>query len=87
MYAKSFKVSEINEDIKNASNFIDNEFKFPCLAYLYKFRIVVCTLQIAGSLVRARSNDQRFDAKHFSHILIDEAACTQESISMIPIAG
>lgn len=87
MYAKSFKVSALSECIKKASNLVENEFKFPSLTYLHKFRIVVCTLLTAGSLVRARSKDIGFDPNHFSHVIIDEAASTQEPISMISIAG
>lgn len=86
MYAKSFKET-LNENIKKISNFTENGFEFPCLAYLYKYRVVVCTLFTAGNLVRARSNDENFDSSHFSHIIVDEAACTNEPTTMIPIAG
>lgn len=87
MYAKSFKVNDVSDNIKEASNLVENQIKFPSLAYLYKFRVVVCTIITAGSLVRARSKDTSFDSSHFSHVFIDEAACVQEPISMIAIAG
>lgn len=48
LYAKSFKVSALSESVKRSSNLVDNEFKFPSLTYLYKFRIVVCTFLTAG---------------------------------------
>lgn len=87
MYAKSYKEAGMTQSIRKVSNFREDEFKFPCLAYLYKYRIVVCTLLIAGNLVRARSIDPDFDSSHFSHVFIDEAACAQEPITMVAIAG
>lgn len=83
MYAKSYNTAKI---IKTCSNFIQGEFRFPSLKFLYKFRVVICTLLTAGNLVRARS-DPDFDTKHFSHVFIDECASTNETTTLIPIAG
>lgn len=87
MYAKSVKLTEVDDTLKRVCNLVGNEFKFPSLAYLYTYRIVVCTLLTAGVLVRARSKDKSFDPSHFSHIFIDEAACVPEPISLIAVAG
>lgn len=87
MYAKSMDSSKICSKIKPACNLKNGQIKFPGLNYLYQFRVVVCTLQTAGCISRARGCDPHFDSGHFSYIFLDEAACTHESVSMIPIAG
>lgn len=65
---------------------MNGQFRIPCLKYLYAFRIVICTLLTAGCLSRARE-DPEFDPSHFSHIIIDECASTNETTTLIPIAG
>lgn len=87
MYAKSYEKQTIGSKIRPSCNLHHGEIQFPSLQYLYQFRVVVCTLLTAGCLVRARDRDKDFDSSHFSHIFIDEAACTHEPVSMIPIAG
>lgn len=87
MYAKSYKKSSLNARCEKISNLQNGEFTFPPLDYIYKFRVVVCTLLSAGCLVRANGVEANFSAKHFSHIIIDECACTHEPVSLIPIAG
>lgn len=57
------------------------------MKYLYQYRVVICTLLTAGSLARARGLHPEFDTSHFSHIIIDEAACVTEPVSLIPIVG
>lgn len=86
MYAKSYYEAKVPEDIKKCYNFMQREFKYPCLDYIYKFRVVVCTLLTAGHLMRA-CNDPYFDSGHFSYVIIDECASTHETASLIPIAG
>lgn len=86
MYAKSYDKNLINAKITHISNLKENEFHFPTLEYVYQFRVVVCTLLTAGYFARTRS-EKEFESAHFSHIFIDEAASTQEIISLIPIAG
>lgn len=86
MYAKSYNEKNICEDIKKCYNFIDGAFKYPCLRYLYKFRVIVSTLLTAGHLMRAR-DDPDFDPRHFSYVFIDECASTHETATLIPIAG
>lgn len=87
LYAKSYKKSSLKPELENICNLQNGQFQFPPLEYLYKFRVLVCTLLTAGLLVRANGADEKFNAKHFSHIIIDESACTHESTSLIPIAG
>lgn len=87
MYAKSFSKKSLSKKIAPICNLQEDEFKFPSLQYIYQFKVVVCTLYTAGSIVRAREADKSFNPQHFSYIVIDEAACTQEIVSLIPIAG
>lgn len=87
IYAKSFNANKIRNDLKQSSNFIQGEIKYPCLRFIYKFRVVICTLSTSGHLMRARNRDPDFDARHFSYLIIDEGASTNETISMIPIVG
>lgn len=61
-------------------------FSMPALTYLYSHRVLICTLAVAGNLVRA-NNNASFKPDHFSHVIIDECACAHEPLTMIPIAG
>lgn len=87
MYAKSYKKTSLKPEFESVCNLKEGEFQFPPLEHLYKFRVLICTLVTAGSIVRANGADGKFDSKHFSHIFIDESACTHESMALIPIAG
>lgn len=87
LYAKSCKPETLHRNIRKVCNLINGEIKFPSMAYLYKFRVVVCTLLTAGCLVRAREKASEYNSSHFSHIFVDEAACAQETVTLIPIAG
>ncbi|XP_031635504.1 regulator of nonsense transcripts 1 homolog, partial [Contarinia nasturtii] len=53
----------------------------------YEFRVLICTLATTDFLATSRNQDRDFNPKHFSHLFIDEAACMQEPLSFIPIAG
>lgn len=86
MYAKSYHEKNVNEQIKNCSNYIKGKFSIPCLKYLYTFRIVICTLLTSGCVSRA-CEERDFEPGHFSHIIIDEAASSNETATLIPIAG
>lgn len=86
MYAKSYDSSKIGDKIMPFCNYIDGEFIFPSLKYLFTFRVLVCTSLTAGCLTRARKNPY-FDSKHFTHVIIDECASTLETVSLVPIAG
>lgn len=87
LYAQSYKMEKISEKIRPNANIKDGKIKIPSLDYLYKFRVIVCTLQMAGFLSNARQSYPNFRSNHFSHVIIDEAACCQESLALIPIAG
>lgn len=84
MYAKSYNKTKA---IKQCSNFFNEEFQIPCFAYIYQFKVVICTLSTAANLIRGRFKDNDFDANHFSHIFIDECANTTETAALIPIVG
>lgn len=95
MYAKSFRSCVTSENIRLISNKIAGgkagEYEFPSLEYLYQFRVVICTLNTAGCIVRARArgqdSDPKFKSGHFSHVIIDEAASVQMPVALISIAG
>lgn len=88
LYTSSFNPRKIHPRLKQYSN-CDPDIK-KCiireLSYLYSFRVVICTLAVAGNLVRANDNPV-FKPNHFSHIIIDECASTHETMAIIPIAG
>lgn len=87
MYAKSFNQKALLNKIRPICNLVDGQFKFPSLDFLYQYRVVVCTLTTAGCIVKARGVDKNFDPAHFAYVVIDEAACVQETSLLIPIAG
>lgn len=86
MYAKSTNEMTVKSEIKKCYNFKDGEFRYPSLNFLYQYRVLVCTLLTAGTLMRARDNFD-FDSGHFSYLIIDECASTNEPTSLVPIAG
>lgn len=83
--AKSYDKDSISSKIRLICNLSDGEIKFPSFEFLYKFRVVVSTLLTAGSFVRGRKKDVKFNSSHFSHLFIDEAASMHETVSHIPI--
>lgn len=100
LYAKSFNVRKISDQIKPICNFHDGKCRIPSLKFLRKFRVLICTLPAAGCLARAevdvpRRSRRRYyqslpsiaDSIPFSHIIIDESASTHETETLIPIAG
>lgn len=54
MYAKSYDTRKVSEDIKPICNMLKKGFCSPSLEFLYQFRVLVCTLNTAGSLARAQ---------------------------------
>lgn len=90
LYAKSYNINKICNDIKPYSNLVrqsgQQSIKYPCLQFIYKFRVLVCTLLTAGNLMRARG-DPNFNASHFKYVIIDECASTNEATTLVPIAG
>ena len=87
MYAKSFKATKVSAKVKPICNLKNGKFEFPCLKYIYRFRVVITTIQTAGCITRARDLDPEYSSSHFSHIIMDEAAFVHETMSWIPIAG
>lgn len=86
MYAKSYNKSNVSTEIMKCSNFVKGQFRIPKLKYLYGFRVVICTLLTAGCISRG-CEDPDFNPSHFSHVIIDECASTNETMTLIPIAG
>lgn len=55
MYAKSFDPKKISSRIKPICNWVNpGGFRFPSLNFLYQFRVLVCTLNVAGHIMKAR---------------------------------
>lgn len=86
MYAQSYDKKKIDDGILPVCNLVNDEFIFPSSVFLYKFRVLICTLTTSGCLTRARENGS-FRSNHFSHVIIDECASSHETVTMIPIAG
>lgn len=86
MFSQSYDHDKISSTLEPFCNLYDGELKYPSLDYLYRFRVLICTLSTAGCLVRARASEI-FDAAHFGYVFIDECASAHETMSLIPIAG
>lgn len=86
-YAKSYKHERISSRIKPVSNYNQNGIFYPPLAFLYKFRVFICTLCSAGCLTRARIDKEVWRPNHFEYVIIDECASAHETMCLIPIAG
>lgn len=86
MYSLSYDTRKISSEIKSYCDLFDDELKYPSLDYLYKFRVLVCTLSTSGCLSRAR-HDACFRPDYFSYVFIDECASAHETMALIPIAG
>lgn len=89
LYAKSFKRHKINcknVSIQKISNYDLNYIRYPPLKYLYKFRVIICTLVSASCFTRAKV-DKICKPNHFGYVIIDECASASETMSLIPIAG
>lgn len=52
------------------------------MAEIYKYRIVVCTLTVAGRLAQGN-----ISKNHFTHLFIDECESAAETYTLIPIVG
>lgn len=86
-YAKSYKHERISSRIKRVSNYNSEGIFYPSLAFLYKFRVFICTLCSSGCLTRARKDKEVWRPNHFEYVIIDECASAHETMSLIPIAG
>lgn len=86
-YPESYDIKKLKKEIQKVSNTYLDEFPMPPLTFMYKFRVVVCTLYMSSYLNEACNDKEKFNARHFSHIIIDENASTHETMTLIPIAG
>lgn len=79
-------------EIPNLHN-IDEEkgYKKTTLQFLYSFRVLVCTVGMAGKLAGSDLEKgvllKNHDPKHFSYVFIDEAGNATEPATLIPIMG
>lgn len=88
LYASSYDRKKLKDHYIGFCNYNDEtrSFDMPELKYLYGFGVIICTLSVAGNLVRANDHPL-FRPDHFSHVIIDESASTHETLTMVPIAG
>lgn len=84
LYTKGFDYRKMNSHLESYSNRNDGEFCYPAMKHLLEFRVIVCTLCTASCLTRSEAQIQ---PNAFSHIIIDEAASTHETMAMVAIAG
>lgn len=86
MYAQSVVKSSINEHIVPISNLIGGQFRVPSLDFVYKFRVVVCTVSTSAYFMKLHQNPH-FNSNHLGYLFIDESAFELESVTLIPIVG
>lgn len=86
-YAKSYKNERISRKFERVSNFSSQGVHYPPLKFLYKFRVLICTLCSAGCLTRAREDKKVWRADHFGYVILDECASATETMALIPVAG
>ncbi|KAG4069886.1 hypothetical protein HA402_009593 [Bradysia odoriphaga] len=83
MFSLNHDKNDISQTIEPFCNLFDGKLNYPELSYLYKFRVLICTLFVSGCLVRAHKSDP----KHFGYVFIDECASACETMTLVPIAG
>ncbi|KAG4069838.1 hypothetical protein HA402_009545 [Bradysia odoriphaga] len=83
MLSVSQDKTDISSTLKPFCNLFDGKLNYPELSYLYKFRVLICTLSVSGCLVKAHKSDP----KHFGYVFIDECASACETMTLVPIAG
>ncbi|XP_037039708.1 putative helicase mov-10-B.1 [Bradysia coprophila] len=80
LFAGSAAQNSFNsDDLLENSNSDDN--RIPCLTELYKYRIIVTTLNHSGRLLQAGMKSD-----HFTHLFIDECENATEPSTLLPIA-
>lgn len=84
LYAKSIALGSISEKIRPVANLQNGKLKIPDLEYIRQFKVVICTLSMAGQLTIAPN---RLPPNHFAHVIIDEAASCSQTASLSAIAG
>lgn len=82
LYSRSKDMEDVTKSILTFSNYYGGELKYPPLKYIYKYRVVICTLATAGCLTRAHCHP-----KYFDYVIIDECASAVETIALVPIVG
>lgn len=86
LYAPSYNTKNIPIHFKPYGNLLNKIIAIPSWKHLHEYRVVVSTLGTSGNLARG-FEDKFFNCHHFTHIFTDEAACTHEPMTMLPIAG
>lgn len=87
LFAKSYSPDLLSKTIRPICNLKKEEFELPSMNFIQRFRVVVCTLHIAGMMGLSRGMDPDFKSNHFSHVILDEAAFVHEPATFLPIVG
>ena len=82
LIAQSRQVDSVPDSIRHFSNLTPSGYKFPNMAELAKYRIIITTLVTAGKLASAM-----FPQDHFQYVFIDEAGQATEPETCIALGG
>lgn len=84
MYSRSRPWERVPDAVRKVSNYdkMREEFYYPSLSELMKYRILITTMVTAGRLVSAN-----FPQGHFTHVFIDEAGHAMEPEAVIAVAS
>ncbi|XP_037955771.1 uncharacterized protein LOC119685538 [Teleopsis dalmanni] len=88
IYSKSNedKRYELDDSLLDYSNMYKFHF-YPDIASLHQFRIIICTLTIAGKLSTGGFGKNSKGNGVFTHVFIDEAATSTEPETLVGIVG
>lgn len=86
MYSESHKKEDIHRSIVPFPNWHEGRCQVPALEFVYQARVVICTAQTAGYFMRS-IKDPLFDANHFDYLILDEAACLEQTAALVPVIG
>lgn len=84
LFASSLQknMDKIDINLIKISNLNNRSHFYPAFRTLFKYRVVLTTLTVAGRLVQGGINN-----KHFTHVFIDECGSASEPAALIPIVG
>lgn len=75
-------MEKIDINLIKISNLKNQNHFYPGLNTLFKYRILLTTLTVAGRLVQGKIPNN-----HFTHVFIDECGSASEPAALIPIVG
>ena len=82
MIAHSRPMESVTDSVRMFSNLTPSGYKFPTMAELSQYKIIVTTLVTAGKLVSAQ-----FPKDFFQYVFVDEAGQATEPETCIALGG